>query len=291
MIEDLMRAYTKIINRPEEINKEEVLRLIDAAREVVKAHEEALRNNPAHASEMSQLLPGMRIAVKTILNRGKSLDEDTRARLTEFMEGLPEYINCGPYKFTVDQFSPHIKHWEEDIGHLSNLPGLTFLEIGCFEGRATIWLLNTILTHATSSIVCLDTFDFSGQGYYDSNTTNDGLTIEGRFRHNIEQTSSSSKVKTVIGPSQVTLRDLPLSHFDFVYIDGSHIGRHVLEDAVLSWGLLKNGGIMTFDDYLWEDHPDPLMRPKIAIDSFLSIYGECRKVIRKDRQVTIEKTC
>jgi SAM-dependent methyltransferase len=291
MIEDLMHAYRNIINRSEEINQEEIFRLIDAAKEVIKVQEEALRNNPAHASEMSQFLPNMRIAVKTILNRGKSLDEHTRARLTEFMESLPEYINCGSYKFTVDQFSSHIQHWEEDIGHLRNLSGLTFLEIGCFEGRATIWLLNTILTHVTSSIVCLDTFDFSGQGYYDSRTTSDGLTIEGRFRHNIEQTGSSSKVKTVVGPSQVTLRNLPLSHFDFVYIDGSHIGLHVLEDAVLSWGLLKNGGIMIFDDYLWEDHPDPVMRPKIAIDSFLSIYGACTKVIRKDRQVTIEKTC
>jgi hypothetical protein len=34
--------------------------------------------------------------------------------------------------------------------------------------------------------------------------------------------------------------------------DGSHRARDVLEDAVLSWPLLKVGGIMLFDDYLWQ---------------------------------------
>ncbi|UCF87026.1 MAG: class I SAM-dependent methyltransferase, partial [Nitrospiraceae bacterium] len=147
-----------------------------------------------------------------------------------------------------------------------------------------------ILTHETSAIVCLDTFDFSGQGFFDSCKTSDGLSIEERFQHNIEKTGSSHKVKTIIGPSQITLRSLPLSHFDFIYIDGSHVARHVLEDAVLSWRLLKTGGIMTFDDYDWEDQLIPLMRPKIAIDSFLNVYKESYNLLRQDYQVTIKKT-
>jgi hypothetical protein len=44
--------------------------------------------------------------------------------------------------------------------------------------------------------------------------------------------------------------------------------------------VLKIGGVMAFDDYLWaEDLPygnDPIRCPKIAIDSFTNIY--CRKI-------------
>jgi predicted O-methyltransferase YrrM len=56
--------------------------------------------------------------------------------------------------------------------------------------------------------------------------------------------------------------------FDFIYIDGNHCCDNVLADAVMSWTMLKPGGIMLFDDYLYEDLPDVLDRGKIAIDAF-----------------------
>ena len=64
--------------------------------------------------------------------------------------------------------------------------------------------------------------------------------------------------------------------FDLVYIDGSHQAPDVLTDAVLAFQLLKVGGVMIFDDYLWSmDRPgtqDVLMMPKPAIDAFLNIF-------------------
>ena len=43
---------------------------------------------------------------------------------------------------------------------------------------------------------------------------------------------------------------------------------------------LKKGGILAFDDYLWEEPlpggRDPISCPKIVIDSFTNIY--CRKL-------------
>jgi hypothetical protein len=57
--------------------------------------------------------------------------------------------------------------------------------------------------------------------------------------------------------------------FDLVYVDGSHRAADVLADAVLSWPLLKNGGIMLFDDYLWQQDPRPEHCPRLGIDSFL----------------------
>jgi hypothetical protein len=60
--------------------------------------------------------------------------------------------------------------------------------------------------------------------------------------------------------------------YDFIYIDGDHTPKAVINDGVLAWDLLKVGGIMAFDDYLWQ-HPngDPF-RPGPAIDLFQQMY-------------------
>jgi len=63
---------------------------------------------------------------------------------------------------------------------------------------------------------------------------------------------------------------------DLVYIDGSHQAPDVLSDAVLGFQLLKVGGLMIFDDYLWHiESPtakDPLNMPKPGIDAFMNVF-------------------
>jgi hypothetical protein len=69
-------------------------------------------------------------------------------------------------------------------------------------------------------------------------------------------------------------------YFDFSYVDGSHQAPDVICDAILAFKLLRVGGVMAFDDYLWaENLPtgiDPIRCPKPAIDAFTNLY--CRKV-------------
>jgi predicted O-methyltransferase YrrM len=55
--------------------------------------------------------------------------------------------------------------------------------------------------------------------------------------------------------------------YDFIYIDGVHSPLGVLTDACMSWGLLKQGGVMLFDDYLYPEEPT-----KIGIDAFLNSF-------------------
>lgn len=65
---------------------------------------------------------------------------------------------------------------------------------------------------------------------------------------------------------------------DFIYVDGSHQAADVLCDAVLAFRLLRVGGVLAFDDYLWaEDLPqgrDPLRCPKPAIDAFADALSQ-----------------
>ena len=71
--------------------------------------------------------------------------------------------------------------------------------------------------------------------------------------------------------------------FDLIYIDGSHTAADVLIDAVLAFQLLRVGGVMIFDDYLWSMEPalsvDPLNMPKPAIDAFAAIFLRKTRVL------------
>lgn len=60
--------------------------------------------------------------------------------------------------------------------------------------------------------------------------------------------------------------------FDFIYVDGSHLAKDVLTDAVMCWPLLKPSGVIAFDDYEWEGHRPPHDRPQAGIDAFESVF-------------------
>ncbi len=179
------------------------------------------------------------------------------------------------YAFTTDWFGGHIPVWQSYLSHLAGVPSIRFLEIGCFEGRATIWLLGNILTHETARIDCIDPFILLG--------------AENNFDHNVKVALAEHKVRKIRGCSQEIARGLPLNHYDAIYIDGSHIASDVLEDAILAFRLLKPGGIMIFDDYEWNWYNDPQLQPKMAIDAFLNVYQRKYELLHKAYQVLIRK--
>lgn len=150
--------------------------------------------------------------------------------------------------------------WTSFLGGHKDEPKLRYIEIGCQEGRSVVWTIGAKLMGEGSRIVCIDPFEFPG--------------IEENFDHNIKVMGYSDKVVKLKGFSQVLLRGLELDTYDCIYIDGNHHSSTVMEDAILSWRLLKVGGIMIFDDYLWRQTEVLLRRrpanscPKLAVDMF-----------------------
>ena len=70
---------------------------------------------------------------------------------------------------------------------------------------------------------------------------------------------------------------------DLIYIDASHFYDDVLRDAHSYWEILKQGGVMFFDDYINEAWPDT----KRAVDEFIKQKGLTGKVI--SGKMVIEK--
>lgn len=189
------------------------------------------------------------------------------------------------YEFTKPWFKVARSVWDQLI---PNLNPHKILEVGCYEGAATCYLIEKLGSHHSLEIDCIDSWEGGiehGTGAFAESKMSE---VEQRFRNNItfasRKVGNKIDVKVHRGLSEAELPKLLVSgktsYYDFIYIDGSHQSPDVLMDAVLSFKLLKVGGVIAFDDYIWSDPStqgtDPIQCPKLAIDCFTNIY--CRKL-------------
>jgi predicted O-methyltransferase YrrM len=175
------------------------------------------------------------------------------------------------YEFSNKWFSGNIRLFAQFLTGLKDRP-CRLLEIGSYEGRSATWLVDHIATHPSAVIDAVDVCEHP------------------KLRRNLAATGHADKVTFHLGPSAVVLRTLPLDSYDFAYIDGCHWTVNVLEDAVHAFRLLKAGGIMAFDDYMWDDPAENQEgRPKEAIDAFLSVYRDQVELLHRGNQVWIRK--
>jgi predicted O-methyltransferase YrrM len=222
------------------------------------------------------------------------------------------------YQFTKDWFNWAPEVWKQLTPMLPERK--SFLEIGSFEGRSTVWIVENMMNPG-DWIDCVDTWQ-GGEEHAEE----DMGSVEERFDHNID---------VVLGGAEVEERDAEYKFpypvhtryaspaptegqrkrvykykctstqylgsklagcidnenlFDFIYIDGSHIARDVMADACMAWPLLKPKGLMVFDDYLWTPNArDILHRPKAAIDAFTNLFAEEVDIVHVGYQLVVRK--
>jgi len=201
--------------------------------------------------------------------------------------------------YTADWFDRHAPNWNRWLADFKGRPGLRALEIGSYEGRSAVWLLQNVLTDPSCVIECADLFDGDYLANFRANTAPwSGQVVEHHGR-------SFDALRTAQGP------------FDIVYIDGSHWAPDVLTDALMAWPLLKTGGVMIFDDYNWlspemeAQEPGPVMlwlmrtvgyhwrrasirqagprTPKLAVDCLLKVLEGRYELLGLEYQVAVRK--
>jgi len=194
------------------------------------------------------------------------------------------------YQFTKDWFQWAPEVWKQLTPLLPERK--SFLEIGSFEGRSTVWIIENMMEDG-GVIHCIDTWE-GGEEHSAENMS----AVEERFIHNIKLAQEKYPKRNLLSTKGTSVQHLahwlvedPKDHptFDFIYIDGSHQAPDVLTDAVMSWPLLKPAGLMVFDDYMWGNPRDALHRPKIAIDAFTNIFGETAEIIHVGYQLVVRK--
>ncbi|MBB2165911.1 class I SAM-dependent methyltransferase [Gluconacetobacter sp. 1b LMG 1731] len=175
--------------------------------------------------------------------------------------------------FTEDWFSRSIPSW--DIIFSSMKSPKFFLEIGSHEGRSACYMIAKAKNDI--DITCIDIWeDYEVEQRFDNNI--DFFISNSKNSININKIKSKSKEYLI-----KLLSEGHAGKFDFIYVDGSHTSQDVLYDAILALDLLKVGGFLVFDDYLWFDPKycsnDFNDTPKPAIDAFTNIYRNRLQII------------
>jgi predicted O-methyltransferase YrrM len=194
------------------------------------------------------------------------------------------------YKFTSDWFLTNQSSWDIYLEEFKHKPNLNFVEIGSYEGRSSIWLLENVLTDPSSHLTCIDLFDGKVEGNNMESDPNLNADYYDTFLSNIDK--FKNKVTIHKGYSSQILRNYPEEEiFDFAYIDGTHTAFGTITDAILLHPLVKKGGMIIFDDYGLKpsDGKSPQLAPELAIDSFCYIFEKQYEVIHQGWQVIIRK--
>jgi predicted O-methyltransferase YrrM len=241
-----------------------------------------LKQNQEYEKAIKLLESWMRVVFESRgVEISKVINASTKRNIMEHFPSFEKILNeseVTQYEFTNRWFESKAKNiW---IQLLPKFQPKRILEIGSYEGASTCFLIEFLSKNGGGEIHCIDTWE-GGIEHKNGGTAEINMSeVELRFRKNVECFfhKGYSNVELVR-----LLNKLNQGYFDFIYIDGSHQAPDVLMDAVLSFNLLKKGGLMAFDDYLWSEPlaggPDLLRCPKPAIDAFTNIFFRKIKII------------
>lgn len=164
------------------------------------------------------------------------------------------------------------------------------LEVGAFDGVSANLMLDLLFTHRQSEVHAIDPY------LPDPTTPEVNAETRDFFVENCTIGGHESQVQLYEGLSAEVLAwmagtDGYWESFDFIFIDGSHLAKDVLIDAALCWNLLKPGGVLAFDDYEWgEWEPNPLAKPRIAIEAFVRVFCDRLQLLRSGWRRIYQKT-
>ena len=172
------------------------------------------------------------------------------------------------------------------------------LEIGCFEGLTSNYIIENILSE-NGKLFCVDPLT---DNYLNTNLTETDVknnqTIYGyfnnqynRFTENVKKHIASNNLILYRNISEIILPQLIKDYensFDLIYIDGDHRASAVYLDGINSFKLCKSGGIIIFDDYSWGTMYGDESTNK-GIDRFIEEFESHIIVLIKGYQVVIKK--
>jgi predicted O-methyltransferase YrrM len=172
------------------------------------------------------------------------------------------------------------------------------LEIGSFEGLTSNYIVDNILS-ANGKLICVDplTDNYLVEKLSDADiehNNNGWKYFNGQYERFIENTKTNienNKIelyRELSSEAFPKLKEMYNGQFDFIYVDGDHRDFAVYFDAVNSFELCKQNGLILFDDYLWEDFSNYKIT-KDGIDKFINEYHDKIDVVFSDYQLMVRK--
>lgn len=170
-------------------------------------------------------------------------------------------------------FDAHVPSWESLLSTLKEKPNVT-LEIGALYGGSSTYILEEFCKLEGSHHYIMD---INTNEYIQNNIK----PYENKVTYLLGESSDSFK--------QFKHNDKSKEFLDFVHIDGNHMSKFVLEDAVNAFYCLKNGGIMVFDDFGGGWEQEVHMQVKTGVQSFYHSYFKYLNILHEGYQIFFQK--
>jgi predicted O-methyltransferase YrrM len=168
------------------------------------------------------------------------------------------------------QFNDHVDSSCKYLFEKFGLPK-TVIEVGVYQGYFSINMTHTIApTYPSYQHYAIDPFTSSPD--LDSDMIAQAYEC---FIHNLSISPYKNNIEFIRKPSYNGLQELINRGVkaDLIYIDGDHTAPTVLQDLVLSYQLIEEGGVILCDDSVtWGKKYSLQDTPRLAIDSFIQCY-------------------
>jgi len=182
---------------------------------------------------------------------------------------------------------PKIFFWKKIFKKLKNTnSNINILEIGSYRGESSSFFLEEI---KNSSITCVDTWEGSdenksrGENFIEIEKAFDEVGKKYKDRL-IKKKETSQQFFNFFNEDK-----LGNEVYDLIYVDGSHYADDVYFDAINSFRVLKKGGIIIFDDYLWFYYKNLHKNPISAINLFYKTRKNELEILYVYEQIIFRK--
>ena len=193
-------------------------------------------------------------------------------RTLELLEPTYAKVHARPGVADIDAKGEFSEHWTSSLRELCEIvygdardQVRSVLEIGAYEGRSTVFLA-TFFPNA--KIDTVDTFAGSDEHKLMAAASR----TEAVFDRNTAAFKARIKKHKGYSYDQLPRLRAAGSQFDVAFVDGSHFSDDIYVDTFYAWAMLKPGGVLIWDDYLWSEYANPLGDPRAAIDRFLDVH-------------------
>lgn len=212
--------------------------------------------------------------------RNKSIKKKYSDEIKKYRERMEDLA------ISNDWFTNNIPFWIFIINRYGyKFKRIEALEIGSWEGLSSLFLLENL---PKCQLTCADTWKGADEHKKDFIFNQVLKNAENNFDRNTK--IFNERLIKYKGTSFSFYNNKSTSEvYDFIYIDGSHFCDDLLIDSIKCFQLLKTGGVMIFDDYLWRYYKKPSDNPGAAINSFLILKKGQYKIICMYYQIAIEK--
>jgi uncharacterized protein len=186
----------------------------------------------------------------------------------------PSVTSAPAYRFTTDHSVAREPLIAQLVAPWVGAAGVLYLEVGVFEGRSLLWMMEHVLTHPSSHAVAIDPMYGSYRTTLEDNVAASGL---------------ADRIYLLRGTARGELPRLPASTFDLVLLDASHVASEVLYEMTMAWSLLKPGGLLVVADYAHAPDAPRELRPREAADAFVVANWRDLEVVHLGYQLVLRK--